>query len=299
MSSKRCPLPSNQPKPPLLLLLPVILIYSLFIGGGLLQLMIESSGFIPALGLQEVSVSHYLKILGEPKFLASLGYSLYLACVSASLSTLLGVLIAYKMVFSENDSIKKLTRKTLQVGVVLPYLYVVFLVMLMLSKAGLVSRIAYQVGLIAGLEQFPNLLYDPWGGGIILTFVAKGTPFIGLFAVTVMANISDTYSQVAKTLGLSNFMILKKIVLPLSANVIVWSSAIIFAYNLGSFEVPYLLGNVKVVSLSSRLYSLYINPQIDTIPTAMAMSLTLLVVGLISVFIYGLLLNRILKGNRR
>lgn len=299
MSSKSCPPLSNKPKSPLLLLLPVILIYSLFIGGGLLQLMIESSGFIPALGLQEVSLSHYLKILGDPKFLASLGYSLYLAFVSASLSTLLGVFLAYKMVFTENDSLKKVTPKILQVGVVLPYLYVVFLIMLMLSKAGLVSRIGYQAGIIEGLEQFPNLVYDPWGGGIILTFVAKGTPFIGLFAVTVMANISDTYSQVAKTLGLNNFMILKKIVLPLSSNVIVWSSAIIFAYNLGSFEVPYLLGNVKVVSLSSRLYSLYINPQIDTIPTAMAMSLTLLLVGLISVFIYGLLLNRILKGKSR
>lgn len=297
--AKGCGLPSNKPTAPLFLLVPVILLYSLLIGGGLLKLITESSGFIPALGLHEVSLSHYLKILGDPTFLASLGYSLYLAFVSASLSTLLGLLIAYKMVFSENDSIKKLTRKILQVGVVLPYLLVVFLVMLMLSKAGLVSRIAYHTGLIGGLDQFPNLLYDPWGGGGILTFVAKGTPFIGLFAVTVMANISDTYSQVAKTLGLSNFMILKKIILPLSSNVIVWSSAIIFAYNLGSFEVPYLLGNVKVVSLSSRLYSLYISPQIDTIPTAMAMSLTLLLVGLISVCIYGLLLNRLLKGKSR
>lgn len=297
--TKGCGLPSNKPTAPLFLLVPVILLYSLLIGGGLLKLITESSGFIPALGLHEVSLSHYLKILGDPTFLASLGYSLYLAFVSASLSTFLGLLIAYKMVFSKKDSIKKLTRKILQVGVVLPYLLVVFLVMLMLSKAGLVSRIAYQVGLISGLDQFPNLLYDPWGGGIILTFVAKGTPFIGLFAVTVMANISDTYSQVAKTLGLSNFMILKKIILPLSSNAIVWSSAIIFAYNLGSFEVPYLLGNVKVVSLSSRLYSLYISPQIDTIPTAMAMSLTLLLVGLISVCIYGLLLNRLLKGKSR
>lgn len=297
--TKGCGLPSNKPTAPLFLLVPVILLYSLLIGGGLLQLITESSGFIPALGLHEVSLSHYLKILADPTFLASLGYSLYLAFVSASLSTLLGLLIAYKMVFSKKDNIKKLTRKILQVGVVLPYLLVVFLVMLMLSKAGLVSRIAYQAGLIGGLDQFPNLLYDPWGGGIILTFVAKGTPFIGLFAVTVMANISDTYSQVAKTLGLSNFMILKKIILPLSSNVIVWSSAIIFAYNLGSFEVPYLLGNVKVVSLSSRLYSLYISPQIDTIPTAMAMSLTLLLVGLISVCIYGLLLNRLLKGKSR
>lgn len=164
--TKGCELPSNKPTAPLFLLVPVILLYSLLIGGGLLKLIIESSGFIPALGLQEVSLRHYLKILGDPKFLASLGYSLYLAFVSASLSTLLGLLIAYKMVFSENDSIKKLTQKILQVGVVLPYLLVVFLVMLMLSKAGLVSRIAYQAGLIGGLDQLPNLLYDPWAGAL-------------------------------------------------------------------------------------------------------------------------------------
>lgn len=79
---------------------------------------------------------------------------------------------------------------------------------------------------------------------------------------------------------------------------ILWTSAIIFAYDLGSFEVPYLLGNVKVMSLSSKLYSLAVNPDIEAIPTAMSMNLILLGVGLISVGIYSIALKRILRGKK-
>ena len=283
----------------ILLLLPIILLYSIFIGGGLLEVMIESMGFIPTLGLTQLSLNHYREILENPDLLGSLGYSLYLAFVSASLSTVFGVFIAYKMVISENGTMKKLTTKILQAGIVLPYLYVVFLIMLMMSRTGFVSRVFYHLRFIDGLEQFPNFVYDPLGFGIITVFVVKGTPFIALFVVNVMANISNTYSHVAKTLGSSNLWILKKIYLPLSSNVILWTSAIIFAYDLGSFEVPYLLGTVKVISLSSKLYSLYINPSIETIPTSMAMNLIILCVGLISVGIYSVVLSRMLRGKRR
>ncbi|MGV8905962.1 MAG: ABC transporter permease [Acetobacterium sp.] len=299
MINKRWPKKSIPFKQHSLLLLPIILLYSLFIGGGLWAVMIESTGFIPGLGLTQFSLNHYREILGNPDFLESLGYSLYLALVSASVSTVFGVFIAYKMVTSQSRMMNRLTKKMLQAGIVLPYLYVVFLIMLMMNRTGFISRVFYQLGFINGLEQFPNLVFDPLGLGIILTFVVKGTPFIALFVVNVMANISNTYTQVAKTLGANNPEILKKIYLPLSSNVILWTSAIIFAYDLGSFEVPYLLGNVKVMSLSSKLYSLYINPNIATIPAAMAMNLTLLWVGLISVGIYSLVLERILRGKRR
>lgn len=96
----------------------------------------------------------------------------------------------------------------------LPYLYVVFLIMLMMNRTGFVSRALYQMGFINGLEQFSNLVFDPLGFGIIMTFVVKGTPFIALFVMNMMANISNTYSCIAKTLGSNNSWILKKYTCP-------------------------------------------------------------------------------------
>jgi len=93
-----------------------------------------------------------------------------------------------------------------------------------------------------------------------------------------MSRVSKTYEDVAKSLCANKLTILKRIYLPLCSNVVVWASCIIFAYDLGSFEVPYLLGSVSPVPLSSRLYSLFINPNISVIPEAMAMNVMLLVI---------------------
>ncbi len=87
--------------------------------------------------------------------------------------------------------------------------------------------------------------------------------------------------------------------MPMSRDVIVWSSCVLLAYNLGSFEVPYILGSLNGVTLSSGLYSLYINPDITKIPETMAMTIILFLVGGILVAGYSRVLYYCLRGYRK
>jgi putative spermidine/putrescine transport system permease protein len=283
----------------LLLLAPMILLYVFFILGGIISVFIESTGFIPALGLNEISASSYANIFMKKEFFVSLSYSLYIALVSTSISTLLGVLMAYHIVISRNAFLIGISKRILQVGMILPYLYMVFLTMITMGRSGLISRIFYYFGWIQSLDDFPEFLYEPLGLGIIFVYVLKGTPFVALFAINIMDRISNTYHEVSKTLGAKEYHILRKVYLPIASNTIVWTSSILFVYDLGAFEVPYLLGTNRFVTLSSQLYSLYINPQIETIPESMAMNISLLAIGSVGVFLYAILLKRFLKGGTR
>ncbi len=81
----------------------------------------------------------------------------------------------------------------------------IFLVMLVFGRGGgTVTRVLLALGLIEDMSQMASILYGNMGGlGIIVTFVFKGAPFVALFTLNVMDNISKQYEGVAKTLGCS------------------------------------------------------------------------------------------------
>ncbi len=283
---------------PYALLAPILILYVVLIGGGLIETVKESMGYIPVLGLNTFNLDSYKEIFTGNHFIRDMIYSIYLAGAATILSTFLGIIIAYYFVISKNSFIKGIVKKTLQVGLIIPYLYVVFLAIFILSQTGFVSRLMYNIGVLKDLKSFPELVFDRRGVGIIWVYVFKGTPFIALFVLSVMSKISSTYEDVAKSLSASGLTILRKIYIPLSSGAIIWSSCIVFAYALGSFEVPYLLGSISPVPLSSRLYSLFINPDLSDIPKGMALNIIIIVLGGTIVGVYAMMLRFLLKGRR-
>jgi putative spermidine/putrescine transport system permease protein len=280
------------------LLLPMILLYGVFLLGGILQVFLESMGHIPALGMNRISADAYIDIVQESNFLITMSYSLALAILSSSIATITGVLIAYGIHLSKSKHMQVLVKKILQMGLILPYLYMVLLVILSIGKTGFLSRILFQLGFIEGIKEFPELVYHRFGFGIILVFILKGAPFVALFTLNILNEINTGYGEIAKTLGGNNISILLKIYLPFLSESIVWCASILLVYQLGSFEVPFLLGTNEPITLSSKLYSLYIHSDIQTIPKTMAMNIVILIISTITVFLYSVLLKRIMKGGK-
>ncbi len=280
---------------PYLLILPILLLYGLFIGGGLIGIILESLGHIPVLGLHGFSIESYIVVVTQKNFIESFLYSIYISLTVSLIASTLGVVIAYTFITCKNKSIQTLVKKTLQLGLIIPYIYVVFIAMLMLNQTGIFARLLYNTGIIATPNSFPELIFDRKGIGIIWVFVFKGTPFIALFVINVMARISNTFEDVGRTLGSGSITLLRRVYIPLSSNTILWTSCIIFAYALGSFEVNYLLSSISPVPISARLYSLFINPDIKVIPQTMALNVILFLLGGSIVGIYGFTLKQFLR----
>jgi putative spermidine/putrescine transport system permease protein len=281
-----------------LLLLPILLLYGGLVGGGLIETLIESLGFLPSIGLRDIGFDAYQRMV-EKTFHTSLLFSISIAFVSSSLSTVFGVLIAYALTTTSQHRIRGLVQTLMQVGLILPYLYAVFMVTTFFGQSGMVSRVFHGLGITSAPQDFPRLVFDPAGIGMVLAFVFKGTPFVALFSFNVMSHVSSRYGSVARTLGAGNLTILRRIYLPLCSPVLVWSASVLFAYNLGSFEVPYLLGSLRPATLSATLYSLFISPDILDIPTARASSLLLLGIGLASLALYAGFIRFLTVGRRR
>lgn len=277
----------------------MILLYLLFVGGGIYQILQESVGYLPNVGLSNNNGRYYIEILKQKGFIFNLIFSLYVALVASFLSMLFGVMTAYFYMRMEEKLLKKITYGILQMGLMIPYLFVIFFAMIFLGKTGLVSRFLYHIGMIKDFTQFPTLVFDQIGFGILWVYVCKGTPFVALFTINSMMRISSTYAEVGKTLGAKDFTVFKKIYVPLCAKTIVWSTVVLFAYDLGAFEVPYLLSPISPLPLSAELYSLYSQLDVEGMSKAMAMSVIILLSGGLVGSVYALGLHWMLRGKGR
>jgi putative spermidine/putrescine transport system permease protein len=137
------------------------------------------------------------------------------------------------------------------------------------------------------------LIFDPAGLGMIWVYAFKGIPFVTLMTLTVMTRINRQYQGVARTLGAGGLQQLLRIYLPLSRRVILWSCLVLFAYALGSFEVPHFMSAFAPRPLAASLYSLYLRPGLTSYYEAMAQGILMLVFGGARRAVYLGLLNRL------
>lgn len=279
----------------LILLTPIICLYSLLIGGGFYVIMKESVGIIPAFGFTEFTFDYYLKAIRMHGFFNSVLFAVIVAGISALLSMVFGTLLAYKLAHSKNKIAKQAVETLIGLGIVLPYLYMVFLVMLFFSQSGIVSRVLYAMNIIKAPSEFPNLLYTKNGLGIIIVYVLKGIPFVTLLVLNIMSKISSRYKDVAMTLGSNKMQTFRKIYMPLSRDTIIWSGMVLMAYDLGSFEVPYIFAGLNNKSFSVMLYSEYLKPSIDSIPVTMAMTVILFGISLCAVIGFAIVVRSLIR----
>jgi putative spermidine/putrescine transport system permease protein len=120
-----------------------------------------------------------------------------------------------------------------------------------LSGAGLFARLAWHLGLIAAPADFPALIYDRFGLGIILTHTAVAVPLLALLFARLHANERiDDYAALARTLGADRLAVLRRVTLPLLLRRAAPALTLLFAAVFGSYEIPLLLGAQRPEMLS-------------------------------------------------
>ncbi len=280
---------SGRKAAPWLLLLPHILLTALFLvglGAGIIQ----SLGVIPALGLTEPTLDYYKEVLTRPDMLRSVLYSLRIALLSALIATGAGVGICAVLTVSRraHDRLVGLVRLPIAV----PHVVVALLTVLLCSQNGLLARLACALGLIGEQSQFPALLYDGAGVGVILAYVWKETPFIVYFVLALMANVNENLGQAAVNLGARPWRAFCRVTLPLCRNTILSGFLIIFVFALGAYELPFLLGATVPKALPVLAYIEYMHPDMRHRPYAMALNGIVILLSVVSAMAYYALMRR-------
>jgi putative spermidine/putrescine transport system permease protein len=270
-------------KPYILLSPALLVILGIFITGIILG-FVQSLGYFPVIGLEDFTLKYYMDILSDGEFLSSLRFSLYISIVSSIAAVILGVGLAYLML--KNKHKNGMEKVLYKLPIIVPHIVAALLVYNILSQSGILPRLFYSLGLISSQEQFPELIFDRGGIGIITAYLWKEIPFVAMVVYTVLGNINDKLTEVALNLGARQSQVFWHVLLPMAMPSILSSFIIIFAFSFGAFEVPYLLGPTGPKALAVKAYIEYSNPDLINRPYAMAINSMITIISIALVWLY-------------
>ena len=277
-----------------LLLAPSLLFVLVFFCGGLIFGLLQSLGYFNIFNTDEgLTLAFYRAVLTDNGFARSLGVTLCITFISTLLSIFGG--IATALLLRKNQFIAKTTVLLYQMPISVPHLIIAIGMISIISQSGILARVLYATGLIQSTVDAPILIYDSWGIGIILVYIWKQIPFIGLIVIATMQSIGNDYEEVARTLGATWWQTFRNVLLPLIIPAILPASIIIFAFVFGAFEVPFLLGKSFPSMLSVLAYRLYIDTNIDSRSQAMVLNIFIATTVLILAIIYRAIAKRLIR----
>ena len=181
----------------------------------------------------------YFQLTENAQFRSSLWFSFKVTMSACVISLVIGLLLA-KGIFIY---LKKSNWKLLVwLPMLIPHFVAAYLISLLFSQSGLLSSVFFQLGIISEMSQFPTLVYDQSGFGIVLAYVYKSVPFVVLMLIPVFYEIDRRPNDVVKIFGGSRFDSFKLVEWPWLFPILLESGLILFAFIFSAFEIPFLLG---------------------------------------------------------
>lgn len=284
---------SHRTRPYLLLAPALLLVGGLFLAALGLGL-VRSLGYMPVLGLTEPDLSAYTAILTAPGFLASLGLSLWIATASTLIAATLALLSA--LLLRQTFPGRALISFLFQLNLTIPHVVGAIGILYLFSQSGSFARLAYAAGLIGAPGAFPALTHDPFAIGIILQYVWKEVPFIGLILLANLQAIPPEHEAAARSLGASRWQVFRHILLPLLAPGLAAASALVFAFAFGAYEIPLILGAHAPEALPVLAWRSFTNVDLASRPEAYAMAMVIALIGAVLLALYARL--ALPKGGR-
>lgn len=278
---------------PYLLIAPAALLLLFIMGVGICTCILQSLGYFPLIGLDNITFDYYKEILSNQQFITSLMLSLKTSMISSTIATIIGILLAYLMTKSR---FSKLRYFLLNLPIIVPHIIVVMLAFAVFSKTGIISRMLYNLNLINDSREFVSLVNDKAGIGIIIVYIYKGMPFIAITVYNILKSLDVKLEDVALNLGANKFQVLKLVIMPQIMPTILSSFIVIFAFSFGSFEVPYLIGATNPKALPVNAYINYINTDLAQRPLSMAMNSILTGISFILLILYNLIFTKLKKN---
>jgi putative spermidine/putrescine transport system permease protein len=187
------------------------------------------------------TLDNWCKVLTASAFWWSLGFSFYVATVTIALS----VCMALAVVLRFGQWFRRGTLSfMIYLPLVFPAMVMAFYAFQLLSKSGIISRIAFQTGLIKDLNNFPDLINDNWGAGIIFAHVCMATPFLIILFNNLYQNENlPAFVAIAKTMGATRRQIIQRVEIPVLLNKSFSTLMLYFIFVMNSYEIPLLLGS--------------------------------------------------------
>lgn len=268
----------------ILSLVPALGLIAVLFGASVVYGVAQSLGYLPFIEQETVSLDAYRNVLIGPsvahtEFWPAVGFSLWVSGASTILSALLALLVV--MLIGARLRSGRTTLLVLNLNLAFPHLVWAIGLSLLLAQSGMLARIAAWLGLIDGPADFPVLVRDRYGWGIILNYVTKEVPFLILILLSVVRSQTEEYGIVAENLGATRWQRLRYVTLPLVLPGLTAGSLLVFAFVFGAYEVPAILGVRFPRMLSVLALEFFLNPDLRSRAEGMAISVLMALLVLV------------------
>lgn len=197
---------------------------------------------------QGFTLEHWAKLVAGGELARTLLFSAAVATATVVLATVLALALASLL---RRAPARGFTAAALFVPLAVPAVAAALLGFQLLGGSGVLARGAWHLGLIAAPADFPALIYDRYGVGLVLTHTAVAAPLLALLFARLHANERlDDFAALARTLGANRLAVLHRITLPLLLRRAAPTLTLLFAAVFGSYEIPLLLGAQRPEMLS-------------------------------------------------
>ena len=263
---------------PWLSLAPALTIVLVLLGVSLLYAIAESLGVINVIGQSEASLNAYRETLSlSSEFWASLGFSLWISVTSTALSSIFALMLAVWLTERRGHS----DTFALNWNLAFPHLVWSVVLFLLLAQSGLFARWAASLSLITTPADFPVLVRDRFGIGIILSYIGKEVPFLTLALLAVLRSQSVGYDIVAENLGASRWQRLRYVTIPQVTPALVAGALLVFGFIFSSYEVPALMGVGYPRALPVLALRFFLDPDLRARSEGMVISLIITLIVLV------------------
>ncbi|MBX9607414.1 MAG: hypothetical protein K2Y51_14415 [Gammaproteobacteria bacterium] len=204
------------------------------------------------------------------EFWRSLAFSAALTAVTLALALVLALLL-YRALGAALE--RGVVARLLCLPLAVPGVAAGLIAFIMLGDSGVLSRLAHVFGWVKSPSDFPPLVYDADGRGILLTHLALVTPFFTLLFARLAAQLRlPALLEQARALGAAPGVAWRRVALPLLLR---QSRPVILVYALalfGAYEVPLMIGGARPPLVSVAIAQAVSGYDLATRPYGYAMA---------------------------
>ncbi len=283
----------------LIMLAPTMAVIVLLFLGGLGYGTLVSLGWQPIIGRTEISLNAYHSVMFSEQyaqvFWQGLALTIWVSVGSTFISAVLA--LATALLLRRSFIGKRLAVFLYQLNLPVPHVVAAIGILFLFSQSGLISRTGAQLGLFSFPRDFPVLVKDKYGIGMILSFVWKEVPFVGVIVLAVLQSLGVDYEDLARSLGANRWQRFRYVILPLVMPGLLSGSILVFAFTFGSYEVPAILGVRFPRTLPVTAVRFFRNPDLNARTEGMAISIIISIIVFFLVLGYMWLSRRTVRGD--
>lgn len=230
-----------------------------------------ASAGIGVIGTHGPNLDAYQRVVHLPGFGRSLALTVWVATASTVLAIAAGSAISWLWAARPGRA-RRVDTGFVHLTVSIPHVVWAAALAATLSQSGWVARLATATGLIHRPDQFPVLVGDRAGLGIIIHIATKEAAFVALATIPLASRRARRHVHAAATLGASRFQQYRLVFLPAIAPALLPAAVVVYAFGLGAYEPPAILGATAPRALSMIALDRFRDPDLTMRADAFAIS---------------------------